>query len=139
MIPVRIIIHHSATEDSGTVSWGAIRKYHVETNGWKDIGYNFGIEDIGGHLEILIGRMPNEEGAHTIGQNIGSIGICVVGNFDIDPVTDKHKQYIQKLIRWLQLAYRIPFTELYGHRNFASYKSCPGENLYKFIQTLKEI
>jgi hypothetical protein len=136
MKPNKIIIHHSLTKDSGTVSWGAIRKYHMQTLGWNDIGYPFGIELIGDHYETLIGRRPDLTGAHTIGQNDQSIGICVIGNFDEDPVTTGIKDALQNLLTWLILLYGISSKEIYGHCEFAP-KTCPGKNLFEWIRIIR--
>ena len=137
MIPNKIIIHHSLTKDDKNLSWGAIRKYHIETNGWKDIGYQFGIELINDHYEILIGRRPDLIGAHTIGQNDQSIGICVVGNFDVDPVTEDIKDALQKLLVWLMPLYRISSKEIHGHCEYAA-KTCPGKNLMDCIKEIRD-
>lgn len=136
MNPNKIIIHCSATKDGPTVSWGAIRKYHIETLGWDDIGYGWGIELMNDHYEILMGRRPDLIGAHTIGQNNQSIGICVVGNYDIDPVTQEIKETVQKLLTWLILIYKIPSKEIYGHCEFAL-KTCPGKNMMDWIKTIR--
>lgn len=136
MNPNKIIIHCSATKDGPTVSWGAIRKYHVETLGWDEIGYAWGIELINDHYEILMGRRPDLTGAHTIGQNNQSIGICVVGNYDIDPVTQEIKETVQKLLTWLILTYNIPPKEIYGHCEFAP-KTCPGKNMMDWIKEIR--
>ena len=41
-----IMIHHSATEDSQTLSWQAIRRFHMTDpeHLWADIGYHAGVE-----------------------------------------------------------------------------------------------
>ena len=148
-MPNKIIIHHSLTTDSGTVSWGAIRKWHTGLTGspikgdpnynpyienpMNDIGYGFGIELINDHYEILMGRRPDLTGAHTIGQNNQSIGICVVGHYDIDPVADGIKDCLRNLLAWLIMNYKIPSKEIYGHCEFA-YKTCPGKNLMDWIR-----
>lgn len=137
MIPNKIIIHHSFTKDEKTVSWGAIRKYHVETNGWSAIGYQFGIELIGDHYETLIGRNPNQIGAHTIGQNEQSIGICVVGNYDVDPITDGISDALHNLLAWLMPIFKIDNHEIYGHCEFAP-KTCPGKNLWEWVKEIRK-
>jgi hypothetical protein len=80
--PDHIIIHCSATADSGTVSWTAIRRYHVEQLNWRDIGYHFGIERIGAYVEVMLGRWPDRMGAHCSAKQMNqrSLGICCVGD-----------------------------------------------------------
>jgi len=134
-----IVIHHSLTADSGTVSWGAIRKYHMEVENWKDIGYHFGIEDINGRHEILIGRMPDMPGAHCSAarMNDRGIGICIVGNFDlVDPLGEALQQ-ARAVCRFLIRLYAIPRERVIGHREAGllagldwrrgEFKSCPGK------------
>lgn len=127
MRPTHIILHHSLTKDSQTVSWGAIRRYHTETLGWPGIGYHIGIELVGDYYEALLGQMLNHEGTHTKGHNHDSIGICFVGNFDQDEVPPEQWHKGLELTYWLCSIFSIPYHNVYGHRDFAN-KSCPGNN-----------
>ncbi len=132
MIPEYVMLHHSLTTDGPTVSWGAIRYYHTVIKGWRDVGYHYGIELISsGHhqyYEILQGRMPDQVGAHCYqgGMNRKSIGVCLVGNFDEDPVPQGQMDRTIELVSWLLGEFHIPVENILGHRDFASYKSCPG-------------
>lgn len=127
MKPTHIIIHHSLTEDGKTVSWDAIRKYHVETNGWNDIGYHYGIELVNDRYEILVGRMQDVVGAHCKeqGMNNASLGICLIGNFDIYSPLPVQLDMLVKLVRSLQTVFNIPVNSVHKHSEFAP-KSCPG-------------
>ncbi len=133
MIPKKIILHHSLTKDSKTVSWNAIRKYHL-AKGWDDIGYHYGIEKIGLRYEILVGRLMNVHGAHTKGQNNSSIGICLVGNFDINPPHFEQWNLAVSLVQSLCEVLFLTRTSVFGHTEFAPYKTCPGKlfNMNKF-------
>jgi N-acetylmuramoyl-L-alanine amidase len=128
MRPEFIVIHHSLTEDGQTVSWGAIRKYHLQ-QGWQDIGYHYGIELIGDHYEILMGRMPDQAGAHCkeSGMNQKSLGICLVGNFDIAPPPAPAMDRLVELVQSLRNEWMIPLANIKRHSEFATYKSCPGK------------
>lgn len=138
MKPEYVILHHSATADSGTVSWGAIRRYHVQDHGWKDVGYHAGVELVGDHYEALLGRGWDEEGAHTpeAGMNGRSVGICLVGNFDEAPPLEAQWEKALWLVRWIQRLVGIPAANVIGHREAGlmagkdwtkgEYKTCPG-------------
>ena len=133
-----IVLHHSLTKDGDTVSWGAIRDYHVGVYEWEDIGYHFGVELIGDEYEILLGRMPDQEGAHCreLHMNTFGIGICMVGNFDTGPPHPYQMDKTVELVRHLMRAHHIPRENVIGHREagllagydwrLGQYKSCPG-------------
>lgn len=132
MSPTKIIIHHSLTEDGATVSWNAIRDYHVNVNGWADIAYHYGIELVGDRYDIFKGRMDNVAGAHCIGYNDSSLGICLVGNFDLAPAPAAQVELARKLCRSLMSIYGIKVDGVLGHRETYTLrgvpveKTCPG-------------
>lgn len=122
-----IVLHHSLTKDGTTVSWGAIRKFHTETNGWRAIGYHFGIELVGDTYEILVGRMVEEEAAACKEGSMNRLGIhiCLVGNFDEGPVPEAQWKAAVRLVASLMQQFQIPVGRIWGHRDFAN-KTCPG-------------
>ena len=126
----KVIVHHSLTKDSSTVSWGAIRRYHTQTLKWAGIGYHAGVElvmsDQEVNYEILMGRVWDRSGAHTRGQNHDSLGICFVGNYDITPSPKRMLIIGAKVIAlWLRL-FNLSINDVYTHNHFNGYKACPG-------------
>ncbi|SKC62656.1 N-acetylmuramoyl-L-alanine amidase [Maledivibacter halophilus] len=115
--PNKIILHHSATNEG---TFESIRKYHVKTKGWKDIGYHYLITTDG---KLHKGRDEKEVGAHTIGQNAKSIGICLVGNFDKYRPNANQLHTLYKLLNDVKIRYgQLP---IHGHNEFST-KTCPG-------------
>lgn len=162
MRPDTIILHHSATEDGKTFSWPAIRRYHTSwrANGqiipeaavphyrergipveppWRDIGYHYGIEIVDNDVEIIVGRMMNDPGAHCVGMNHRSLGVCLLGNYDILPPPPEMWNAELKLVRSLCAILDISYANVKGHRDFAN-KSCPGKmfDLDKFRSELQK-
>ncbi len=130
--PTRIILHHSATRDSGTVSWGAIRWWHTEGgHEWSDIGYHAGIEWVTNGrrqgYECLVGRPTTEPGAHTKGHNFDSLGFCFVGNYDdLDPEDEMLHVDVRRVILQWCVQFGIRSRSVFPHRLFSP-KTCPGE------------
>ena len=124
----RIIIHHSATEDSGTVSWKAIKEFHVKVRGWKDIGYHYGIERVDNGFVVLCGRPVSTPGAHTKGMNHDSIGVCLVGNYDAISPSDDALDLTARLVADLCNVHNLPIntSNIAPHSQFAN-KTCPGK------------
>lgn len=112
-----IIIHCSATREGMDVRASDIRKWHLE-RGYSDIGYNYVI-DIDGTIET--GRPLTKNGAHCLGYNDHSIGICYVGGLDTsgnpkDTRTIRQKQAMHRLV--FQLLDRFPsIVKVLGHRD----------------------
>ena len=134
-----IILHCS---DSSWGSSAEIRKWHLE-KGWKDIGYHFVIDNgfvrpdffipaMDGTLEV--GRMldadsfisDNEIGAHTLGYNNSSIGICLIGTKSF---TEKQFATLLVLLDFLITQFGIKIEHIIGHNETESGKqqgkSCP--------------
>jgi len=140
MNPQYICVHHSATKDGIVADWEAIRKYHKEVNGWSDIGYHYGIERVGNGILLQIGRPESETGAHCkeMHMNLKSIGICVVGNFDLAPPGLEVMRFLADICRRKVAEYGIPVNAVIGHREVGlmagfdwrkgQYKSCPGRH-----------
>ena len=88
LIPVRlkkskrviteIIVHCSATPEGKDYTVQDIRRWHKQ-QGWSDIGYHYVVYR-NGHVEP--GRDVDISGAHCVGHNAHSIGICYVGGMD---------------------------------------------------------
>lgn len=127
MIPDSIVVHCSATPDQQVMDWGAIRRWHTEHNGWRDIGYHYGIEEVSGTLVLFRGRRYDEIGAHCVdnGMNRRSLGICVVGQYEYH-VPFHIEDALVKVLADLCFMFEIDISEIYFHRDFHPTKTCPG-------------
>tara|TARA_R110000822_G_scaffold69985_5_gene169566 strand:- start:1654 stop:2100 length:447 start_codon:yes stop_codon:yes gene_type:complete len=130
-----IIVHCSATREGQDINAKTIRQWHLD-RGWKDIGYHYVIL-LDGTIEK--GREDKNEGAHTLGHNHSSIGICYSGGLDKDGKTPKdtrtEKQEESLISLLLSLKKEHKEAIVYGHRDFSN-KACPSFDAtseYKWI------
>lgn len=120
----KIIIHCSATPAGRPVTAEQVTQWH-KARGFRTIGYHYLVYLDG---SIHAGRPIKEVGAHCLGQNSHSIGICYVGGLDKDSLkpsdtrTPPQKEALRRLVR--QLLRQFPGSTVHGHREFAS-KACP--------------
>ena len=123
-----VCIHHSATRDSQTSSWEAIRNWHIHHNRWSEIGYHYGVEDVAGSLRTRIGRPLNFPGAHAPALNRSHIGLVVIGDYDRELPSQTRINYLALLIADMIRFYGWPLNEetLRYHRDVAD-RTCPGE------------
>lgn len=140
--PKIIVIHHQGSDEKhpfaevsktfkGAKTIQAIQNYHMDTHQWSDIGYSALIAPTG---EIYQGRPFTAVGAHTKGHNTGSIGIMLVGNFEIEKPPEIQLSTLKNLIIYLTTLFpelNVPKC-LFGHKDFAN-TDCPGRNLYPII------
>ena len=135
-IPKKIIIHHSATKDGTLSDYEAIKRYHMETNKWDNIAYHWIVEMVNGKPVVRTGRKENEIGAHTVGMNSISIGICVVGNYDVDKLPNPLFDVLVNLIKDINARYKTKFP-IEPHSKYAP-KTCPGK-LFPLSDVIKAV
>jgi hypothetical protein len=158
------IVHHTAGSNSYTASQSAgivrsIYLYHVQGNGWNDIGYNFLVDKYGQIFEGRYGGMTRAViGAHAMGFNVGSAGVSVIGNYSAATVTPAARAALVSLLAWrLDLAHVDPNSRVVrvstgnpryppgtavtlnavsGHRDTYP-TSCPGTSLYAQLPAIR--
>jgi hypothetical protein len=157
------VIHHTAGTNSYTAAQSAaivrgIQTYHVKSNGWNDLGYNFVVDKYG---QVFEGRYGGAErnvvGAHAEGFNTGSVGIALLGTYGDAQPSAKALDAIASLLAWrldvghvdparpgcpgspaatrASLRHARPARAVAGHRD-TGFTSCPGNALYRQLPTL---
>jgi flagellar hook assembly protein FlgD len=118
-----VFVHHTDTPNGYTEAQSAaivrsIYVYHVKSNGWNDIGYNFLVDAYGQVFEGRYGGITrNVVGAHVLGFNTGSVGIALIGNGQTKAMTEPEQAALTQLISWrLDLAHVDPL----GHGTLVS-------------------
>jgi flagellar hook assembly protein FlgD len=150
-------VHHTAGSNSYSPSESAaivrgIQRYHVLSNGWDDIGYNFLVDKYGRIFEGRGGGISkNVIGAHAGGFNTGSVGVAVIGIYESASLPAAARRAVENLLAWrLDVGHvrprdlvdtisagssrwpagtRVRLRAISGHRD-TSYTSCPGSTVY---------
>ncbi|MDJ0380668.1 N-acetylmuramoyl-L-alanine amidase [Streptomyces sp. G-G2] len=157
-------VHHTASGNGyacgdAPAVLRSLYRYHVVSEGWRDIGYNFAVDKCGTVYEGRAGGVAKPVlGAHTMGFNTDSMGIAVIGTFSNAQPPAAAVNAVARLTAWkLGLFGANPLSKttlrsgggnLYakgrnvrmnvisGHRDgFAT--ECPGRQLYGKLPTTR--
>lgn len=112
-----VILHH-AEASNATVE--AVNDWHLE-RGWNGIGYHFYIRKDGG---VYRGRPEWALGAHAVGANDWSVGVCCEGAYMTETMPQKQLDSLKELLRGLRERYGR--VKLLRHRDVGQ-TDCPGD------------
>ena len=162
----KIIIHHTADDNASLFTWwkdAAIKqlqdiyKYHTLTKWRWDIWYNFIIDPFGNIYEWRAWG-DGVVAAHVSWNNTPSVGISLMGNFNVNVPTDAALKSLTQLTTSLARKYKInpkatvsyfkgsndaPYVKSYTNYTIAGHTdawvtACPGENLYALLPEIRE-
>lgn len=127
-----LVVHHAALEFYHGPQ--AIQRLHVLRNGFADVAYHFFIDGLG---QLYEGRPLTVRGAHTGGYNTGTVGVCLLGNFELIPPLQAQLNTLGALASTLREQYTL--THLAGHRDFQPDETvCPGANLWPTLPAVAQ-
>ena len=137
-------------------------RYHRNSHGWNDLGYNFVADRFGRLWEGRAGGIDQPVvGDHTTVMNTQSFAVSNIGTFSNLPVIEEAMQAMTRLIRWKLPLHGQPtsgevtvvsnggsgshyapgeqatLNRVSGHRD-ANSTSCPGQALYDQLPNLRE-
>jgi hypothetical protein len=160
-------VHHTVTGNGYTPAdvpaiIRSIYAFHVQSEGWCDVGYNFLVDQFGRVFEGRYGGIDQAVlGAHTGGFNTGSFGVAMIGTFDTVTPPQAMTDALSRLLAWkLSLAYLNPesqetltsaafdqnrfapgtavrFNVISGHRD-ADLTACPGNAGYAVLPFVRQ-
>lgn len=132
-----VIVHHTAgaacsTEAACAQQMRNIQNFHMNSNGWADIGYNF---CIGGDGAAYTGRGWDRQGAHAPNFNNQSIGMCFLGTFtSVLPPAGALTAGRNLITCGVSLGHIRSDHWVAGHRQVTA-TACPGDALFNNVRT----
>ena len=161
-------VHHTvSTNDYGPDESAAMVlamcRYHRNSNGWNDIGYNFLVDRYGTIFEGRAGGIGEAVvGAQAQGYNSQSTGIASIGTFSSGGHSEAGLRAVANLLGWKLGLHGVPargrvtlasgggslnrypagsrptFERISGHRD-ADATACPGDGLYGQLTRLRDM
>ncbi len=146
-----LVIHHTAIQVTGDARSGeermrALYQYHSANRGWGDIGYHYVIDENGHIFEGKSGG-PYVVAGHAYCNNVGTVGIALLGNFEVEQPGEEQIKSLQWLLQDLASTYDIDVTKnityhgksmpaIVGHRDLLQ-TDCPGYYVYGLLDQIR--
>ncbi len=133
----RITIHHEGTKllisDDAAQKIKRIQVWGMGPDrNWTDIPYHFLISPDG---NIYEGRDVSTVGeTNTEYDPTGHLLISCLGNLEEQEITEKQLRSLINLIAYCSKKYKLPIESMAAHRDYSKQTSCPGKNLYKYLE-----
>lgn len=121
-----LVLHHTVSTYSGPQSVRNIQSFHMNSNGWADLGYNWLVSPAG---TVYEGRGWGTQGAHARGENANSIGVAYIGD-GRESVPDAALFAILRVAA--EADRRFGSLRRVGHRDVGR-TACPGDVLYRWV------
>jgi hypothetical protein len=110
-----------------------VREYHRSRN-FQDIGYHFAIDRAGRVWQL---RSLKYQGQHVRSNNEHNIGVVVLGNFEMQAMSQAQKDKIKVFGQLLRKQYALPVARLYTHQEIVS-TECPGDAMQPFMVQIRK-
>lgn len=102
-----VIVHHtqvfaSYERDEAPGLVHNLCESHVGERGFDDLGYHLIVDRYGAVYEGRAGGLTRPVlGAHAQGFNHGTVGVALMGDFDVDPVPEAARASLVRVVAWL--------------------------------------
>ena len=164
---VGAVVHHTAGSNNYATVAEAMQqirndqRYHIESRGWCDLGYNFVVDKWGNIYEGRARSLTQPVvGVHAGGFNTGTVGVSMLGTYGVAP-SAATQQAVAQIIGWRLGFYGVNPTgsmvyhtgsgenskfqdqdvslpRVFGHRDVA-YTACPGDGGYNALPNIRAI
>jgi hypothetical protein len=110
-----------------------VREYHRSRN-FQDIGYHFAIDRAGRVWQL---RSLKFQGQHVRYNNEHNVGVVVLGNFDLQGMTQAQRDKVKVFGQLLRKQYSLPIARVYTHQEIVR-TECPGDNMQPFMLQVRK-
>lgn len=132
----KITIHHGGedfSEDKDMIQYlRNLQSWSRSEKKWNDIPYHFMIDLKGNIYETRPTNFPGD--TNTDYDVTGHALICVVGNYEVQKLSESSLRSLVELTAFLKQKYRIETKDIRTHKDYTNQTVCPGKDLYKYFE-----